>query len=64
MLGSLIRYLKGMRIMMFQLSGFYFTTVLKPVPPNYRIRAYARLGLQRRPKFPALLFFDLPSESF
>ena len=23
MLGSLIRYLKGMRIMMFQLSGFY-----------------------------------------
>ena len=25
MLGSLILYLKGMRIMMFQLSGFYCT---------------------------------------
>ena len=25
MLGSLILYLKGMRIMMFQLSGFYYT---------------------------------------
>ena len=24
MLGSLILYLRGMRIMMFQLSGFYF----------------------------------------
>ena len=24
MLGSLILYLKGMRIMMFQLSGFYY----------------------------------------
>ena len=24
MLGSLILYLKGMRLMMFQLSGFYF----------------------------------------
>ena len=27
MLGSLIIYLKGMRRMMFQLSGFYFTCV-------------------------------------
>ena len=25
MLGSLIVYLKGMRIMMFQLSGYYYT---------------------------------------
>ena len=25
MLGSLILYLKGMRIVMFQLSGFYYT---------------------------------------
>ena len=33
MRGSLIFYLKGMRIMMFQLSGFYCTlpTVAKPV---------------------------------
>ena len=31
MLGSLILYLKGMRIMMFQLSGFYFKALwLKP----------------------------------
>ena len=30
MLGSLILYLKGMRIMMFQLSGFYYT----PQPPE------------------------------
>ena len=27
MLGSLILYLKGMRIMMFQLSGFYFKLI-------------------------------------
>ena len=27
MLGSLILYLKGMRIMMFQLSGFYYKSV-------------------------------------
>ena len=29
MLGSLILYLKGMRIMMFQLSGFYYRVPLK-----------------------------------
>ena len=28
MLGSLIRYLKAMRIVMFQLSGFYYITYL------------------------------------
>ena len=28
MLGSLILYLKGMRIMMFQLSGFYCRCIL------------------------------------
>ena len=28
MLGSPIVYLKGMRILMFQLSGFYYTTTL------------------------------------
>ena len=33
-LGSLILYLKGMRIMMFQLSGFYykFTDSNRPAP--------------------------------
>ena len=33
-LGSLILYLKGMRIMMFQLSGFYyiFTEANRPPP--------------------------------
>ena len=30
MLGSLILYLKGMRIMMFQLSGFYYKLNTKP----------------------------------
>ena len=30
MLGSLIIYLKGMRIMMLQLSGFYYRTLPKP----------------------------------
>ena len=36
MLGSLILYLKGMRIMMFQLSGFYYKapTTQTPKPPN------------------------------
>ena len=29
MLGSLILYLKGLRIMMFQLSGFYYMWVVK-----------------------------------
>ena len=34
MLGSLILYLKGMRIMMFQLSGFYCRVYRKsPCPP-------------------------------
>ena len=28
MLGSLLLYLKGMRIMMFQLSGFYYITYI------------------------------------
>ena len=33
MLGSLILYLKGMRIMMFQLSGFYYRSymLLRPL---------------------------------
>ena len=30
MLGSLILYLKGMRIMMFQLSGFYYKSLKPP----------------------------------
>ena len=30
MLGSLILYLKGMRRMMFQLSGFYYNYFLSP----------------------------------
>ena len=29
MLGSPILYLKGMRAIMFQLSGFYFTTIME-----------------------------------
>ena len=29
MLGSLILYLKGMRTMMFQLSGYYYSETLK-----------------------------------
>ena len=34
-LGSLILYLKGMRIMMFQLSGFYYS-IMAPKPyANY-----------------------------
>ena len=34
MLGSLILYLKGMRIMMFQLSGFFF----KDFPSGRRVQ--------------------------
>ena len=34
MLGSLILYLKGMKIMMFQLSGFYCTGTLIPRPTH------------------------------
>ena len=40
MLGSLIHYLKGMRIMMFQLSGFYY----KGLGP----RGMLRIGAGRR----------------
>ena len=36
MLGSLILYLKGMRIMMFQLSGFYYRSVLGGVQEHRR----------------------------
>ena len=32
MLGSLILYLKGMRIMMFQLSGFYCKPLMRRSP--------------------------------
>ena len=35
MLGSLILYLKGMRMMMFQLSGYYCT---RPVSPKAILR--------------------------
>ena len=37
MLGSLILYLKGMRIMMFQLSGFYymFHSITAPKSPRF-----------------------------
>ena len=50
MLGSHIIYLKGMRRMMFQLSGFYYThfgtlTTMSPKRDNPRINAY---GLQKR----------------
>ena len=31
MLGSLILYLKGMRLMMFQLSGFYYIEIASEV---------------------------------
>ena len=33
MLGSLILYLKGMRIMMFQLSGFYYKSYIQKSCP-------------------------------
>ena len=39
MLGSPMLYLKGMRIMMFQLSGFDYirnTTTLGPATPNFK----------------------------
>ena len=36
MLGSLILYLKGMRIMMFQLSGYYY----KVIPTRNQYGAY------------------------
>ena len=32
MLGSLILYLKGMRIVMFQLSGFYYRSSIRRIP--------------------------------
>ena len=38
MLGSLVLYLKGIRIMMFQLSGFYYN----PKEPTLFIGAYIR----------------------
>ena len=38
MLGSLILYLKGMRIVMFQLSGFYYITVQYMRVPKRFIR--------------------------
>ena len=39
MLGSLILYLKGMRIMMFQLSGFYYTSNRTPAR-GLRVQAH------------------------
>ena len=35
MLGSLILYLKGMRIMMFQLSGLYYIALFKVITKLY-----------------------------
>ena len=60
MLGSLILYLKGMRILMFQLSGFYCSIVqylvgsttvprLAPDAPSSR-RPFRR----REPKYPLI----------
>ena len=34
MQGSLILYLKGIRIMMFQLSGFYYSSAQNPETPK------------------------------
>ena len=34
LLGSLILYLKGMRIVMFQLSGFYYSLPKSHDPPS------------------------------
>ena len=39
MLGSPILYLKGMRILMFQLSGFYYIIVTTDFEQNLRGRA-------------------------
>ena len=48
MLGSLILYLKGMRIMMFQLSGFYYNPNPKQlqVTPNAKQAKLLRADLQ------------------
>ena len=43
MLGSLILYLKTMRIVMFQLSGFYYTV---PVASGFWGFALAKSGFQ------------------
>ena len=37
-LGSLILYIKGMRILMFQLSGFYYSTQRLHIWYHYGIR--------------------------
>ena len=48
MLGSLILYLKGMRIMMFQLFGFYYKMcVLNPLG---RQEAVQGLGFREKPE--------------
>ena len=44
MLGSLILYLKGMRIMMFQLSGFYY------IYPKPQLREVSLLASTSSPK--------------
>ena len=36
-LRSLIVYLKGMRIMMFQLSGYYYSNYLDPKEPAFLV---------------------------
>ena len=50
MLGSLILYLKGTRILMFQLSGFYCINS-KPINPQSRRTALARPN-QETPRVP------------
>ena len=50
MLGSLILYLKGMRIMMFQLSGFYYSLVMLGVTlESLRPSLGAKLRAEAKP---------------
>ena len=49
MLGSPILYLKGMRIMMFQLSGFYCRAVFRDMCSGLRFRV-PFLKDERNPK--------------
>ena len=60
MLGFPLLYIKGMRLMMFQLSGFYYKGTLKQVwsrrPPTRRVResfATSAATLRVHSEFPA-----------
>ena len=49
LLGSLRLYLKGMRIMMFQLSGFYY---------NPNVNTAAPISFALKPEWPGLTSFN------